>query len=233
MMVRVLIVMTLLLAGCAGQQQKADSVTSGAGDDPVADLQKGAELLGNGSLKKAIDAFDRVIDQCDFGDETRRVYASRSINDTIYYMALAAVAGQEAEAVDSLCSEALYLKGYAKLDMGRVDEAEEYVRKAIDMAPVNAVYLSELGHIYQIKRDMKTALDIFRQAEEAADSFSPDDVNVQELGRAKRGVGYSLIELGELDAAEQKFRECLELNDDDQGARNELKYIDQLRGTAP
>ena len=48
-----------------------------------------------------------------------------------------------------------------------------------------------------------------------------------------RGVGYSLIELGRLDEAEEVFNQCLDIDKDDQGAKRELKYIQQMREQTP
>lgn len=51
------------------------------------------------------------------------------------------------------------------------------------MAPVNAMYLSEMGHIYQSKRDWDNALSLFNQAEAAAATYSPVEVRETELIR--------------------------------------------------
>jgi hypothetical protein len=42
-------------------------------------------------------------------------------------------------------------------------------------------------------------------------------------------VAYSLIELGNLDAAEQKFNECLVLDPQDEASQRELEYIRSVR----
>ncbi len=76
------------------------------------------------------------------------------------------------------------------------------------------------------------ALDLFEQAEEAADTFSPEALKADELARAKRGQGYVLIEIGQLDKAEAKYRECLAINHNDSIALQELEYIKRLRGGA-
>ena len=91
------------------------------------------------------------------------------------------------------------------------------------------MYRSELGHIYQLKRDWKKAKDTFSKAEVSAETFSPPELKNKELARAKRGVGYSLIELGKLEEAEEKFRQCLAIDRDDNVAMKELKYIESIR----
>ncbi len=84
-------------------------------------------------------------------------------------------------------------------------------------------------NLYQTKKDWKKALDTFQESEQNVEAYSPPDLKLQELSRAKRGVGFALIELGKLDEAEKKFNECLEINKNDKTALNELKYIEGLR----
>jgi Flp pilus assembly protein TadD len=53
------------------------------------------------------------------------------------------------------------------------------------------------------------------------------------MSRAMRGVGFAvgfaLIELGRLDEAEKKFRQCLDLDKGDKKAIAELNYLQNLR----
>lgn len=46
---------------------------------------------------------------------------------------------------------------------------------------------------------------------------------------ALRGLGFALIELGDLDGAEQAFERSLELDPDNELAKSELRYIEDLR----
>ena len=145
----------------------------------------------------------------------------------------AAADKQSAIAVSPSCSDALYFRAYASLDLGQIELAEQYIQSAIDMSPLNAMYLSEMGHIFHLKREWSNALDIFTKAESAASTFSPPKLKNAELARAKRGIAYSLIELGRLDEAEAKFKECLEINNNDSAALKELEYIESLRNNLP
>ncbi len=158
-----------------------------------------------------------------------QVYTARTPVESLTYMAMAAAANKPAEVFDTSCSDAFYLKGYASLDFGNIDEAESNLKKAVAMAPHNAMYLSELGHIYQVKRDWNNALAHFTEAESAAETYSPAQIKLAELCRANRGSGFNLIELGRLDDAEKKFREALAYDSNDKGALNEIEYIKELR----
>jgi tetratricopeptide (TPR) repeat protein len=52
----------------------------------------------------------------------------------------------------------------------------------------------------------------------------------EELSRAWRGVGFNLVELHQLDAAQDAFNESLRIEPDNPAAMHELEYLRQLRG---
>ena len=192
----------------------------------------GMQLLQEGDPEAAITSYiDPVIAGCGalYNSSEEKFYSSRGMTETLYYLLKAAADDKSSKVVGQTCAEALYLKGYASLELGDVIEAEKWVRRALEMSPVNARYLSELGFLYQGRKDWEKALEIYRDAEEYAKTYSPESTKTLELGRAMRGVGYSLIEMGRLDDAEEKFRECLQLNKNDKAAQYELEYIEMLR----
>jgi tetratricopeptide (TPR) repeat protein len=231
-----LAILILLLTACATaptQQTIAVEEPHQSADDQL--IYKGAELVAAGSIKQALDDyFNPVVERCEVlaKNSNRKLFASRSPIETIYYMGLASAAKIDADALSPTCSQALYFKGYASLDLGQPEEAMQSIQKAIEWSPVNSRYLSELGHLYQLNKDWKKSLETFQQSEEYAEIFSPEDSKKDELARAKRGVGFNLIEMGRLEEAEAKFKECLALNKADKTALNELEYIKVLRKKA-
>jgi Flp pilus assembly protein TadD len=68
-----------------------------------------------------------------------------------------------------------------------------------------------------------------KQAAEEHAALSPDDAKTEELGRARRGVGYVLVELRKLDEAEKKYQQCLKENPKDKKAAAELEYVRRLK----
>lgn len=197
-------------------------------------LAAGGELLAQRAPGKAINGyFNDVIAYCDKQQQQtdQRIYAARTRTETLFYLLGAAAESRDARVDDPLCADAHYLKGYALLELGSVEFAQAEIEAALAMSPVNARYLSELGHIHQYRKQWQQALELFRKAEEYADTYSPDDLKSRELSRAKRGIGFSYIELGRLDEAEKKFLECLELDRNDKSAIRELKYIAKLRAS--
>ena len=231
-MKKIILVLLLIISGCATKQNTS---TTNKGEVIISEseqlLSKGMDFLSRNNTKKAIKQFDKVIESCEgqYNNKKQKFYAVRSPIETIYYMIKAASENNSAVAVAPTCAEALYLKGYSLLDLSKVESAEGYLLRAVDMSPVNSMYLSELAHIYQIKKDWNKSLEVYRKSEQNAETYSPQEVKLKELSRAKRGVGFVLIELGRLDEAEAKFRECLDINKNDIKALKEIRYIEEIR----
>ncbi|WP_216063323.1 tetratricopeptide repeat protein [Saccharophagus degradans] len=221
----------VLFNTACGTQQSRQVVTQPVEPSVSQHLNKGYEYISAGSAKKAARELEAALAICDqkYAAAENAVYSARSSTEALAYLVIAAAKDESAEVDNTDCSDSLYLMGYVSLDFGQIDEAEAYLKRAVKMAPSNAMYLSELGHVYHLRRDWDTALKIFTQAEEAAKGFSPEAVKTNEQLRAKRGVGYTLIELGELDKAEAKFNECLAIDKNDAGSIRELKYIQSIR----
>jgi tetratricopeptide (TPR) repeat protein len=166
-----------------------------------------------------------------------RWYVARTPEETLQYMtgaAASADAGTQpagttgAEALDVLWAEAYFMKAYALFELDQLDAAKATLEQALQLSPQNARFLSELGNLHQHRREWDEALRQYRAAEVGA-ALSPEQERIHDLTRAKRGIGFVLIEQGDLDAAEAKLRECLALDRDDRGARNELDYLAEMR----
>jgi tetratricopeptide (TPR) repeat protein len=222
------IILSALVSSCATTK---NGNSSSQGNNAKKHLQDGVAFVSSGSVKKAIYEFDQAIGICQnqYSDEKTKVFASRGQVETIYYMLLAAATNFPAQAVDTTCSDALYLRGYAELDLGNIGSAQTYVERAIAMAPVNSQYLSELGHIHQINKKWTDSLEAFSASEESAETYSPEEIKNSELSRAKRGIAFALIELNRIDEAEIKYKECLDIDPNDKKSLHELGYLKSLR----
>lgn len=135
---------------------------------------------------------------------------------------------ENAIVIGQLWGDALFMKGSALISLNSKYEAEKVLAEAVKLSPMNSMYLSEYAYVFMANKDFENGLMWATKAEEAA-QFSPDDLKSEELGRAKRNMGYALIELGRLDEAEKKYKEALKIDKKDQKAKNELEYIKQLR----
>lgn len=222
----------LSLVGCASTPSKVALPVPETPESSYQLIGLGLVKIKEGQHQLAIEKyFEPVILHCHklYGQSGKRVFSARSNLESSYYLFKAAAQEQEAITVDTSCSDALFYKGYANFEAGQTAAAENLILQAIEMAPANSTYQSELGYLYRSQQEWQKALASFESAEELASAYSPKHLRVRELVRAKRGRGMTLIELGHWDQAEELFKECLRLDPKDSVARNELKYIDQLR----
>ena len=189
-------------------------------------------LIRKGSFDDALSKFiDPTIAEFEkeYSNRTERIYCARDSAETLYYLAQAAAKREPAVVLSYAYAYAYFLKAYILVDRNQFDAAIPVLTKATELSPQNAQYLSELGHIYQSRKDWQKSLDFFVRAAEAARRFSGDTNKSEDLRRALRGQGYSLVELGRLREAEKLYHQCLEINADDATAKGELGYIEELR----
>jgi tetratricopeptide (TPR) repeat protein len=196
--------------------------------DRVADLISGHEPA------EAVELLDRIIADQEKANrrETRQVFCARSTTESLLYAGMSTRSGKNAVILGPDWSMAIFLKGFALIDLNRSDEARPLFERAIAMSPMNAQFLGELGEWYKNRRDWPQAYALFERARAAAE-FSPADMKDHDQRRGMRGMGFVLIEQGRLDEAEALFRKCLEIDPDDAGAKQELEYIAEQRAKAP
>lgn len=193
-------------------------------------LRHGIELLlRDGRLQAAIDeAFDPLIEAYarQYAGLGERVYCPRGEDEGQQYLgdATGEARGRGIVLADRpTWAYAYYYKGYALIDLHRMDEARQALGQALRLAPRNAQFLAELAATYQ-NEDRERMLAIARQAADAT-RFSPPELRNDELGRALRSQGYALIGLRRWDEAEQAYRQALRLDPGDLHARAELDYV--------
>jgi tetratricopeptide (TPR) repeat protein len=191
---------------------------------------QGWELIRDKKPAEAIVVLDRVIadEASRHADERRQIYCAHSPEESLMYTGMAAKEHKDAVVLDPTWCMAIFLKGFALIDLDRPDEAKPLFDQAVAMAPMNSQFLAELGEWHKVRHEWDTAYDLFERAGTAAD-LSATDIRISHKGRALRGMGFVLIEKGQLDEAERLFRQALELNPNDEGAKGELQYIKQQR----
>jgi len=204
-----------------------------SGRDPeVALLMAGRAALERKHPQAAIDkAFDVVLErfESEHTDGTKMVFCARGLDETIVYTGMAAAAGKDAIVLEPTWSYAHFFKAYALLELKRLEDARASLERAISMSPFNSHYLAEMAYTFQVESKWEEALERYRQAETAAETYSPLDVKAGELSRALRGQGYALVELGRLDEAEAIYRRAMAADRDDAASVRELENIRMLR----
>jgi tetratricopeptide (TPR) repeat protein len=187
--------------------------------------------------RAAIEKCDKVIAayKAAYGNRKVKIYCARSPAESAGYLFMAATGlpgtsgkGYDAIVLSSTWSDAYYMKAYALQDMGRIAEAKSALKQALELSPWDSYCWSELGSIYQVEKNWPKAKEYFEEAEAQAQK-SPDDIKARDLARARRGVGYVLVEMGKLNEAEKKYQQCLAANPKDTKAAQELEYVRGLR----
>lgn len=195
-------------------------------------LAQAMKMIKSGRPDEAITGpITRVIAHYENGpgrEQGERHYCARDQLESFLYLAGAAADQRGAVVLPQTWADAYFEESSALTDLGRLEESQAALRKAIALSPSNSLYLSELGYTYEMQHDNEKALDLYSQAEGAAE-FSPPDVKNAELAHALRGEGYALTELHRLDEAEAVYHKALKLDPNDQKSKNELQYIAQLR----
>lgn len=160
--------------------------------------------------------------------EKRRIFSARSFPEMMDYMLGSANSRQSSVVMSYNWGMALYLKGFALIELRRGEEAKLWLDRAVALSPSNAKFLGELGEWYKARGRLDEATAAFKRAEIAAE-FSPDALKLPEKARAMRGIAWVAVEQGRLDEADTIYRQCLAMNAEDQMAKNELAYIAQQR----
>jgi len=155
--------------------------------------------------------------------DPRKLYCARTGAETMLYLL---GAGGSAVVIDSNFALAYYYLAYVDIDRGDFKSAEANLREALVLSPSNPAFLSELGHLYQLKKDWPKSIELFDSAIFATDSCSPDKLKNVEKSRALRGKAYSLVEMNQLKEAKKIYLECLEIDPNDRKAKAEIRYID-------
>ena len=203
-----------------------------AGRDPDKDpqmmklLQEARHHIDSKNPAGAIAKCDGVISayKAHYGDSKQKIFCARSPEESLLLMMKAAVDKNNAVALSFIWSDAYFIKAYASEDLGRMSEAKATLQQALKMSPFNAQYLAEMGQIYAREKKWSKAEQSYREAEDNA-SLSPSASKSDDLAKARRGLGYVLVELGKLDEAEKKYQQCIAANPNDTKAKEELQYV--------
>lgn len=208
-----------------------ERATGGATIDARAEVEKAREMIDAGDPRGAIaDHLDPVLKQFEneYENDPRAVYSSDSMAVIKLMAQKAAQCGNDCLVLPGTWADACFLKAYALVEMNELDPAKAALKKAITLSPYNPQFLAELGHIFQMEQNWELSMKAFEKVEEVAEYYDGDE-KIYHLTRAWRGMGYVLIEQNKLKKAEKIYEQCLKLNPDDDRAKAELEYIEELR----
>lgn len=214
----------MLLALAAPIQSTADETARSAQIDAA------AASIKAGRPQEAIDTLTPVIAayEAEHASDKRHQFCGMSTVETLTYMTIPSENKLGAVAYGPDYCNALYLKGYALIDLGRIAEARVFYERVVALAPMHAHFITELGQSYRYEKNWPKMLETCLHAEEMV-AFAGQDNENREKALAWHCQGYALSELGRLDEAEKRYRDSLALDPEDAVAKNELQYIAQQR----
>jgi tetratricopeptide (TPR) repeat protein len=121
-----------------------------------------------------------------------------------------------------------YYMGFLCVKRRQFHRAIEFLDKGLRLEPTNPMFALEKAQALVHLGRTEDALAIYDGITEIGPHVSARDVAV-----ARRGRGFVLIEMGDLDGAETAFKASLEIEPASEVALNELRYIDHLRHGGP
>lgn len=231
--------MKLLFAALALIASPAAAQNDAAETARTQNVDRAIQMIQNKQPAEALAVLDGVLDeyQALYANEKSTIFCAENTTEMLFYLGGAAAGAEQARAQGRSGNAiaighgwclALWAKGFALIDQGKVAEAVPFLQHAVALAPAHSHYLSELAYAYQTLRRFDESLALYRQAETDA-TFANEGNQDFQRGRALRGIGFDLVELGRWDEAAEAYRKALKINPDDQAAKGELEYIAQNR----
>ena len=187
-------------------------------------------LTQQGDAHAALTLLDAAIALYEktFAEEKRRIYAAHNPTETLYYLTTAAHHNEDAVVVEGLWADLWYLRAYTQMELGNLQAGKKDLDATLALAPAHAMAHNERGNYYTMEKEWDKAEADFQAAIDL--NFSDDAAEKQATtARAKRGLGYILIERGQWDAAQALYEGILADNPNDEKAQQELQYIQQNR----
>ncbi|MNN39822.1 Tetratricopeptide repeat protein [compost metagenome] len=228
--IRVVLTILALLLSLSCLAQKA--VPPSSLDEKAGKLLVDGAMLGlGGKQKEAIEAFDNVIALYEkaYRNGPNKVFSARSEREAKQYLAEAPTNKTPVKVVAGTWAYAYYMKAYVLVELERYADAKASLQQAIDLAPHNSQFLSELGVVYQRENNWPLALKAFQAAETQAMEFTPSEQKTYELSRAWRGQADVYVEQKQWDKAEALYRKCWGLDESDTKCASQLDFIQRQK----
>jgi len=171
-------------------------------------------------LDEVLDAFEQLM--------TREaiLYVSVASQEELDLFKREFAEGRDVVWLDWAFREALLVKAFLAAGHRRFEDSLEILRVEAAFAPFTAAVHCERGYVLNQMQRPNEGLDAYRFALELAMRF---ESSRPDMPVAWRGIGYSLIELDDLEGAEKAYQESLRLQPDNPLAKQELEYIQKLR----
>lgn len=128
--------------------------------------------------------------------------------------------------VDWSFREVLHLKAFIESASKRFENALHFLDEEVMYAPTAAAPYLERGYILNQQGKSSAALEAYTLALERARTY---ESSAGAEGAALRGMGVTLVDLHDLNKAEQYLQESLRIDPGNRVAVRELEYVRQIR----
>ncbi len=225
---RLLLIISLVAMSVAGNVARAAAAADM--DEWQTQVEKAHDALFDTKPEEAVRIVDPIIAAFDAQntDNTKDYFCAEGPVQTLLLAGQGAANKRNTIIMHGALCNALFIKGFALIDLNRSAEAGAYLERAAAMAPLEAHYANEYAEWHKSRRNWQKSFDLFEKARDAA-AYAPEKYRPEFEARSLRGMGFTKIELGDLDLAEKYFRDSLKLVPKHQGALQELDYIKTLR----
>lgn len=216
------------------QAQDKPAAEAAKPDAREAKFQEAMQAISAGNPSGAIALLDPLL--ADFDREYpatgRHVFCGSDVANVLIGLVGAAASGKDSIALSSTWCYALWAKGYALVELGRLDDAVAPLTRAAQMMPDNAQFHTELGYVHQTLKHWEQSKAAYTAAAAAGERIADKEQRNLALRRAWFGIGFNEIELGQYDAAEKHMKQALKFAPGDEKILNELEFIRQQRTKA-
>jgi tetratricopeptide (TPR) repeat protein len=193
----------------------------------VEEMNAVTALIENNEKNAALQKLKPIIYKCKSRnkDSDKQIIYAETLEEFLEYVATSEKK-KNIEWVIDYCPNAYNTAAFLYVALGDKDKAFEHLDLAIALAPLWAEPHNERGYLHGKLKDFPSALVSYKKAVDLADNYK-SSAYVKPI--ALRGMGFILIEMGELERAKKIFEESLVLEPNNKLAENELEYIRQLQ----
>lgn len=194
-------------------------------------LEKANQSLNAGHPQQVIAVLQTAIQYFEKYQNSSQdtLYAAKGSAETLLYLTLDMGKQKNIRVFSGYWADLYFQSAYAFIEMNDLKNAQVKLKSALTLSPFNSEYLKEAGFIQQAQKQWQASLESYKAAEQYLYLLEPEEKRLAIQQSVRRSLGVSLIELNQLDEATQYFNKVLKVDPSDAKARNELKYIEELK----
>ena len=193
-----------------------------------ADTNAATQAARQGDVPGARKRLAPVIAYCDgLATPTRDVVSVADVTEYETFVA-ASTRGKPVEWIDTACPSAYKMAAFLAIEAKEPDTALSMLDRTSAIAPYWAEPHAERGYLLNQLGRLQEGLASYERALSLVEQYRS---NVYLKALVLRGLGYTYIELRDLDHAEALYRQSLEIEPGNSTAERELEYIRKQRGS--